>query len=250
VNETTNIILLIIAVLVVGVVLYRWLRPRPAPFVVSDSSSPKSAIRDTLFGDMPLDRWSGDGRSSPWSLFAAAKQHLDAGQRDDAIVSLKQVLALPDLEPRHYLQAWHFLRPLGHRPAPDEARRVLGVVVEVPVEDGLDLVAAYPDHSARYYNFSGAGVVWGHPDSSLDSHIDRLISAGAAVVQQIGPWDGPRPAPPPKDQVRLSFLAPGGICFGQGPFEALAADPKGAAVIAAATDLMRALMAKAQPPKP
>ena len=116
------------------------------------------------------------------------------------------------------------------------------------MQDGLDLVAAYSDHSARYYNFSGAGVVWDHPDTSLDADIDRLISAGAVVVQQIGPWDGPRPAPPPKNQVRLSFLTPGGLCFGQGPFQDLAADPKGGAVIAAATDLMRALMAKSQKP--
>ena len=245
-----KVILVIIAVLIVGVVLYLWLRPRPTPFTLSDSSSPQSAIRDTLFGDMPLDRWSGDGQTSPWSLFAAAKRHLDSGQRDDAIASLKQVLALPDLEPRHYLQAWHFLRPLGHKPTADEARRVLGVVVEVPVEDGLDLVAAYPDHSARYYNFSGAGVVWEHPDTSLDAHIDRLISASSAGVQQIGPWDGPRPAPPPKNQVRFSFLTPSGLYFGQGPFQDLAADPKGGAVIAAANDLMRALMAKTQKPTP
>ena len=244
-----QIITPIIIVLVVCAVLYRWLRPQPAPFKFSDSSSPKSAIRDTLFGDMPLERWSGDGKTSPWSFFAVAKRHLDADQRDDAIASLKQVLAMPDLEPRHYLQAWHFLRSLGHKPPQDEARRVLGVVVEVPVEDGLDLIAAYPDHSARYYNFSGAGVVWEHPDTSLDGQIDRLVSAGAAVVQQIGPWDGPRPAPPPKNQVRLSFLTPGGICFGQGPFQELAADPKSASVITAATDLMRALMAKTQQPK-
>ncbi|MDB6006178.1 MAG: hypothetical protein JWR15_3165 [Prosthecobacter sp.] len=234
----------IIAVLIAGVVLYLWLRPRPTSLTLSDASPPRHTIRDTLFGDMPLEDWSGDGQTSPWTLFAAAKQHLDSGHNDDAIASLKQVLALPDLEPRHYLQAWHFLRPLGQKPSPDEARRVLGVVIEVSMQDGLDIVAAYPDHSARYYNFSGAGVVWEHPDTSLDGAIDRLISAGTAVVQQIGPWDGPRPAPPPKNQVRLSFLTPGGLCFGQGSFQDLSADPKGGAVVTAATDLMRALIAK------
>lgn len=241
---------IIISVLVAGIVLYFWLRPRPASFTVSAASSTKPAIRDTLFGDMPLDRWSGDGQTSPWTHFAAAKKHLDSGHRDDAIASLKQVLALPDVEPRHYLQAWHFLRPLGHKPTPAEARRVLGVVVEVPMHGGLDLVAAYPDHSARYYNFSGAGVVWEHSDTSLDADIDRLISAGAVVVQQIGPWDGPRPEPPPKNQVRLSFLTPSGLFFGQGPFQDLASDPKGGAVISAATNLMLALTAKSKKPTP
>lgn len=242
-------IIIVVALLVLGVVIYLLLRPRSTPFVFSDSSSPKSAIRDTLFGDMPIERWMGDEQSIPWSLFAAAKKHLDADRRDDAVASLKQVLATPDLEPRHYLQAWHFLRPLGYLPSSEEAKRVLGVVVEVPMNGGLDIVVAYPDHSARYYNFSGAGVVWERPDSSLDRQIDQLLSAGANVVQQIGPWEGLRPGPPPKDQIRLSFLTPGGICFGQGPMQDLAADPKGAAVITAATDLMRALMAKSQRPK-
>src|SRR5258708_5400944 len=102
-----KVTILIIADLVARVVFYRWLGPRPGSFHLSDASSQKSAIRDTLFGDMPLDRWSGDGQTSPWTLFAATKKHLDSGHRDDAIASLKQVLALPDLEPRHYLQAAH-----------------------------------------------------------------------------------------------------------------------------------------------
>src|SRR4051794_32382681 len=119
--------IIIITALVGGSVLYRWLRSRAASFNISDSSSPTSPIRDTLFGDMPLDRWTGDGQTTPWSLFAAAKRHLDDGHRDQAIASLVKVLAMPDLEPRHYLQAWHFLRPLAHTPTSEEARRVLGV---------------------------------------------------------------------------------------------------------------------------
>ena len=242
-----TISLIIIVLVVVVAAIYR--RFRPATPKLSDASSPNSAIRDTLFGDRPLETWCGDGVSLPWSLFAAAKRHLDAGERDDAIASLKEVLALPGLESRHYVQAWHFLRPLGQNPPPEEKLRVLGVVVEVPVSSGLDLVAAYPDHSARYYNFSGAGVAWEHPDTSLDGHIDRLLSNGQSIAQQIGPWEGARPGPPPKNQVRISMLTPGGLCFGQGPFNAMAADPRGGPVIKAATDLMLALMAKSKQAK-
>ena len=244
------IIIAVMAVIVVGVFMYRWLRPRPPQFVLSDASSPKSVMRDTLFGDMPIEKIAGDGASPPQSHFAAGKRRLEEGRREEAAACFKQVLSMPDLEARYYLQAWHFLRRLGHKPSPEEAKRVLGVVFEMPIQDGLDLVAAYPDHSARYWNFSGAGVVWEHPDTSLDAAIDRLLSAGAGVVEQIGVSETARPAPPPKGQVRISFLTPAGISFGQGPFEDLAADPKGAAVLGAATDLMRALMAKSQPPKP
>jgi hypothetical protein len=238
--------LIIVFCLIVAVVSYRALRGRQSGFVLSDTSSPASPIRDTLFGDMPLETWAGDGAEVPWSHFAKAKHHLNAGEKEAAIAALKQVVSTSSLEPRHYLQAWHFLRPLGVLPDNTEACRVLGVVVEVPVEHGLDIVAAYPDHSARYFNFSGAGVIWEHPDSSLDPAIDRLISTGQTVVDQIGPWGGPRPGPPPKNHVRLSFLTAGGLCFGQGPFGDLTTDPKGGAVITAATELMQALMAKSQ----
>lgn len=143
------------------------------------------------------------------------------------------------------MQAWHFLRQLGEHPSPEMARQLLGVVIEVPLEQGLDLLAAYPDFTARYYNFSGSGVIWERPDASMDDKIGRLLEVAADVVKQIGPWDGPRPGAPAAGQLRLSFLTPGGLCFGQGPFQALAADPMGAKVIQAGTELMQGLIARA-----
>src|SRR5205807_133590 len=84
----------------------------------------------------------------------------------------KQILAAPKLESRHYLQAWHFLRQHGSRPREEFAKTVLGVVVEVGMPEGLDLLAAYLDRSARYFNYSGRAVVWDHPDTSLDNYIN------------------------------------------------------------------------------
>jgi hypothetical protein len=84
---------------------------------------------------------------------------------------------------------------------------------------GLDILAGYADHHARYYNFSGAGVVWERPNNSLDALIDRLLAVGAEVTAQIGPWQESRPPAPEAGQVRLSFLTPSGLHFGQGPME-------------------------------
>jgi hypothetical protein len=204
-------------------------------------------IRETLFGDMPLDQWPREGSSSeafPWSTFALARSHLASGSPSTAVACWRQILEQPDLEPRQSLQAWHFLRQYGHQPPPDTAKQILGVVVEVAMPEGLDLLAAYPDHSARYYNYSGAGVVWERPDTSLDSTIDPLLEASRQVVVQIGPWEEARPAPPPSDQARLSFLTPSGLHFGQGPMAALLRDPLSGRVLQLATVLMRALIAK------
>jgi hypothetical protein len=148
------------------------------------------------------------------------------------------------LEPRHYLQAWHFLRQHGQHPPPDVAGQVFGVVVDVAMPEGLDLLAAYRDHSARYYNYSGTGVVWERPDASFDMSIDQLLEASKQVVAQIGPWEEARPGPPPRDSARLSFLTPSGLHFGQGPTSALSRDPLGGRVLQLATELMRALVAK------
>ena len=72
-------------------------------------------IRDILFGDLPVDAWPSDEGLSvePWATFVNARRHKDAGDADTATQSLHQILSMKDLESRHYLQAWHFLRLLG-----------------------------------------------------------------------------------------------------------------------------------------
>src|SRR5262245_20054863 len=84
---------------------------------------------------------------------------------------------------------------------------------------GLDIIAAYKDGSARYYDFSGAGIVWEHPDASLDPSTNPLIEVGDQVVNHIGVWNQPRPPAPARDYARISFLTPSGLHFGEGPFE-------------------------------
>ena len=118
------------------------------------------------------------------------------------------------------------------------------MVVEVGLDEGLDIVAAYADKTARYYNFTGAGVVWERPDASLDAEMSALLEAGAGVVAKIGPWEKGRPAPPPRGQVRINMLTPSGLHFGQGAFEKLAADPLAGPVLSAASVLLQALIAK------
>jgi hypothetical protein len=206
-------------------------------------------IRDALFGDMPLDQWPSAGCSQelfPWSAFVSAREGLAASDVPKAIECWRQVLSAPDLESRHYLQAWHFLQEHGQQPSPDISKTLLGVVVEVGMPQGLDLLAAYADHSARYYNYSGAGVVWEHPDNSLDRLIDSLLSVSTRVVARIGPWNKERPPASPAGQARLSFLTPSGLHFGQGPMSALAADPLAGSVLQAATALMQTLIAKTE----
>ncbi len=209
-----------------------------------------TTIRETLFGDLPLDQWPGpstDVEAFPWSAFLTARQALAEGNTAAAISEWKSIADVATLEPRHTLQAWTFLRQHGQQPDEAEAKIILGVVLEVALPEGLDLLAAYADHSARYYNFSGAGVVWEHPDDSLDDPIDDLILASADIVERIGPHDGGRPGIPPAGHVRLNFLTPSGLHFGQAPMEALSSDPMGGPILQRGAALMQALIEKSGP---
>jgi hypothetical protein len=213
------------------------------------ASSPAAKdIRDVLFGDMPLNAWARPGgqaaQAAPWSLFAAASDHLERGDRPAAIEALRKVVGMRGLESRHYLQAWQALGDLDEPPDADQASRMLGVVVEVGLDGGLDLLAAYADRTARYINFSGAAVVWDSRDPEIDGLIADLFAAAQPIATYTEVWQDARPPAPSTGHMRINVLTPGGLHFGQGTFEALGNDPLGGLVVRAATALMRALIGR------
>jgi hypothetical protein len=203
-------------------------------------------IRDTLFGDLPMEEWPRDQNlsSEPWLSFMEARKYLDEKNKPLAFKTLQKVADMPGLEPRHYLQAWHFLRQLGVNPPPDKAKIVYGVVVEVGMQNGADIVATYTDYTARYLHHTGAGIIWERPDTSLDAEIEALLKAGQAVANVIGPWEQTRPEAPRGENVRLNMLTPSGLHFGYGSFETLWNEPMGRAILDPATKLMQGLTAK------
>ncbi len=216
--------------------MFSWFKKQTPP------SAPVAVqMRDLLFGDLPLERWTGDGQNSPWNKFARVQNLLQTGDNTAAIEGLQSIAQLPAIESRHTLQAWHFLRGLGVQPPPEIAKQVLGVVVEVGLDQGLDVLAAYHDHNARYWNWSGAGVVWERPDARLDAQIDAVLEAGKRVVDQIGPWDKARPMAVTRDNVRINFLTPSGLHFGEGRMSLFMQDPLAAPFFQQATLLMKQL---------
>jgi hypothetical protein len=75
--------------------------------------------------------------------------------------------------------------------------------------------------------------------------VRALLESAAIVVAMGGPLDGPRLGPPPRGNTMISVLTRGGIYLGAGPVDAISADPRGRPVIAAATDLLQALVRRA-----
>ena len=125
-------------------------------------ASGQAKLRDTLFADSTLAELlrtlSTEAKANePFAVFAQAFEARNTGQMEKAVELLKTLT--DGQEPRVKLLAWAALRELGTVPPPERAKEVLGVVVEVAMKGGEDLVAAYAGHTARYYNYSGAGVV-------------------------------------------------------------------------------------------
>ena len=204
---------------------------------------------DALYGDLSMAEWpdeeSEETLVEPWSSFSQARSAIADNDQDTAIEIWHRIADTPGLEPRHYLQAWSFLRQAGKAPNDATAAKLHGLVIDVPMGSGVDRLAAYSDLSVRFISHAGSAVIWDRPDASLDEAVGLLLQAGDKVVGQIGLWDGERPPSPSAGRIRLNLLTPAGLRFGEAPFEVLAADPLGGPVVSAGLVLLEQLLGMA-----
>lgn len=170
---------------------------------------------------------------SPWhELFLNPKQ----------ISELEKIANDPQTESRIRILAFNEWRRLG---AQSPKKELLGVIVEVGMPDGLDVLAVYRDHTARYINYSERMIIWENAqDAGIDGTIAELFRTSGELVSRIGPWDKDRLPPPKNGEARITFLVSDGLYFGYGPFDALFKDSMGGRVLTAASELMALLINK------
>ena len=69
----------------------------------------QTTIRDVLFGDAPFNAWPDESstppQDEPWLSFVHAREQLSNDDTEGAKDTLRRILAMPDLESRHYLQS-------------------------------------------------------------------------------------------------------------------------------------------------
>ena len=118
-------------------------------------------------------------------------------------------------------------------------RQLLGVIVEVPLQQGLDVLAAFGDGGVRYLNQSGRVAIFEGEGNPLEQLTRELLAVAQPLVDRIGPWDKPRLPPPRAPDVRLTFLVSDGLYFGEGPFATLQEDALGGPVLAKAAQLLQ-----------
>jgi hypothetical protein len=151
--------------------------------------------------------------------------------------TLEKIAADPNQESRVRILAYNRLRA-GGRPVP--SKQLLGVIVEVPLQEGLDTLAAYPDGRVRYLNQSGKIAIFEGGPPEIEALAKELVAVSQNLVNAIGPWDEKRLPPPRAGNVRITFLVSDGLYFGEGPFQALQEDALGGPVLAKATQLLHA----------
>ena len=136
-----------------------------------------------------------------------------------------------------YSRLWQLGQPVT-------PKRLLGVIIEVPLSAGLEVLAAYSEGGVRYLNQSGNPAFFEGVDS-LQPLLRKLFAASAPLIQQIGATDQPRRPPSTGTNARLTFLVSDGLYFGEGPMAALQRDTLGGPVIAEGVELLQASVALA-----
>ncbi len=159
---------------------------------------------------------------------------LDSESTDAAIKTLAED---EKLESRVRLFAY---RKLAERGLTGLGQELLGVVVEIGLPGGLDVLACYKDHTARYINYSGKLIIWETPDHpEVREFNTELFEHSRHIISQIGPWEEERRSPPPQGMLRISFLVADGLYFGEGPADGMFADGLAGPALHAALDIMQ-----------
>ena len=169
----------------------------------------------------------------PWDILLA-----DSGSTKD----LQKIIKDKSTESRMKILAYHKLNESGQNM---ETKDLLGVIVEVGLDEGLDVVASYRDGTARYINYTGKIVIWEATDENSNEITNALFQSSENIVKHIGPWDKARLPAPATGNVRISFLVSDALYFGEGPMNALFSDALAGPALNSALALMQYITEKA-----
>jgi hypothetical protein len=149
-------------------------------------------------------------------------------------------------ESRLKVLAYNRQRAKGHTP---DKKELLGIIIEVGLEGGLDVLASFSDGSARYINQAEKMIIWEAADDTSAKLTADLFQNGQEIVKQIGVWDNPRRPAPTKGTARITFLVSDGLYFGEGPMDVIFNDPLASPALVSGMELMKYLIAKVENPK-
>ncbi|HEY1122409.1 MAG TPA: hypothetical protein VGE67_12445, partial [Haloferula sp.] len=189
-------------------------------------------IYQLLFCDRPELFAKQVGTGEPWSVLFAPEPDFAA---------LEKLAMDAAAESRVRVLAFNRLRAEG-KEVP--ARIHLATIVEVGLDQGLDVLAAFGDYGVRYINHTGRMSVVEGKTPLFEAETAAVLAASKSIVEAIGPWDQERRPPPKPGMVRLNFLVSDGLYFGEGPMDTFSRDGMAGPLIHAASLLLQKLVAE------
>jgi len=199
--------------------------------------SNEDRIRQMLFANEPLEVFAASIESNatgPFQKIVEASKFAKSGKKAQAIQLLQEILKEPELDTRLELYVWSFLREMGVKPDQRKGGEVLGVILEVPMENGCDTLAAYVDGSSRYLNYSGKAIFWDEKEAKIQKLCQALVDSTILASGKAKPRIS---LVLPKKIPQATLLTRSGIYQISNPPES---------VLQAGAELMMALMKKAQ----
>jgi hypothetical protein len=168
----------------------------------------------------------------PWNiLFADTINHHE----------LKKIIEDDQIDSRIKILAY---RRLSSNAQNINKKDLQGVIVEIGLDGGLDVLASFRDGTARYINQTGKIIIWETTDEISNDLTNKLFINSYNIINDIGPWNEPRKSYPAKGIARISFLVSGELYFGEGPINVLFSDPLAGPALASAADLMKYILGK------
>lgn len=185
-------------------------------------------IYELLFCDRPELFQSGKDPEPPFDIIFS---------ENPTAAALQQITDDSHSDPRIKLLAYRKQMAMGY---PISKKELIGVVVEVGLDEGLDTLACYNNGTARYINHQGSLLVWETTeDEKANQLIQELFNNSVAIVNQIGPWDQARKPAPAKGMTRISFLVSDGLYFGEAPTDYFFSDAHAGPALANATAVLK-----------
>ena len=118
---------------------------------------------------------------------------------------------------------------------------LLGVVFELGSKGGPAVVAAYADGNVRYISDTEELASFGPNTPPVTPKANDLLAQAQKMIVKMDPWKEPRVVAPPFGVMRITFLASGGLYFGDGELRQMMKDKFGGAVVHSAVDLLKAV---------
>ncbi len=202
--------------------------PFHSPYRRGESNSAYNLL---FCDDLKLFRKKANApKAEPWNTVFSNRADVD---------TLGQIACNTGLDSRLRLLSYNLIRSKGY---PVRKGQLLGVIVEIGLKRGLDVVAVYTDGRARYINKTGKLILFETAPTALTTKIQHLLKVSNTAIPHMTPLKQPRSRPPTYGNVRLSFLTTDGLYFGEAPLASMEVDGFGGPVIIAAIDVMRIMV--------